>query len=68
VVAFRARGAKAADNVKALLGIGIVADDVSDTGIMSALLLLRILKDNLERFEVGVDVAEDRVTLSRCHS
>ena len=48
-----------ADDLEAFLGIGVVADDVAEAGIVRALLLLDVLQDHLEGLQVGVNVGDN---------
>ena len=45
-----------ANDLEALLGVGVVADHIAQAGVMGALLLLDVLQHDLERLQIGVDV------------
>ena len=48
-----------ADDVEALLGIGVIADHIAQAGVMGALLLFDVLQNDLERLKIGVNVGYD---------
>ena len=59
MVALDARDVHAANDVQALFGVGVVAHDIPQAGVVSAFLLFDVFQDNLERLQVGVDVRND---------
>ena len=59
VVAFDAGHVHRANDVETFLGIGVVADNISEAGVMRHLLLLAIFEHDLKRFEIAVDVGYD---------
>jgi hypothetical protein len=48
VIAFHRGAIEIADDVEALLGVGIVADDVSEADMVRALMGLRVRQDCLK--------------------
>jgi hypothetical protein len=48
-----------ADHVEALFGIGVIADDIAEAGVMRAFLLLDIGQNDLKRLKIGVNVGYD---------
>ena len=52
---------KGADDVEALLRIGVVADDVAETDIVFDLFLFADGEDSVQGFEVAVDIADDGI-------
>jgi hypothetical protein len=59
VVSLDAWHAHLPDDIQAFFGIGIVSDHVSQTRIVRAVLLFGVLQDNLEGFEIGVDISDN---------
>jgi hypothetical protein len=62
VVTLDAGHAHAAHDIEAFLGVGVVADDVTEATIVGALLLFCVVQNDVERLEVGVNVCDDRVS------
>ena len=60
MIAFDDRALQAADDFQAFVRIGVVADDVPEADVVGAAVFTRIGQNGLERFEVRMDVAEDR--------
>jgi hypothetical protein len=60
VVALDARHPQIPNDVQAFLGIGIITDHIAQAGIVRAVLLLDVLKDNIERIQIGVYIGYDR--------
>ena len=61
VIALDARQVHLADLIQAFLGIGVVPDDIAQTGVVGAPIRFRILQYGLEGFPIPVDVGDNRV-------
>src|SRR5262249_26284592 len=61
VISFDAGHPHAADDVEAFLGVGVVAHDVAEAGVVRALALLGIRQHHLQRLEVGMYIGYDCV-------
>ncbi len=59
VIPLYARHVHGTYDVEALLGIGVVADDIAQAGVMGHLLFFTILQHHLERVQIAVDVGYD---------
>ena len=46
-------------SLDALVRVGVVADDVAEANELRAALRARVGEDGVERFEIGMDVAEN---------
>ena len=61
MVSFHAGHTHIADEVEALLGIGVVTDHVPQADVMGAFLVPGVLQDHPQRLEIGVDIGDDCV-------
>ena len=50
-----------ADDFEAFLGIGVVADDVAEADDMGGILAFDVVQNDLERFQIAVNVSDDGV-------
>ena len=62
VVAFDDGTFQAADDFQALMRIRVVTDDVAETNEGRASVRARVSHDSLQRFQIRMDVAENRKT------
>jgi hypothetical protein len=60
MIALHAGHSHAADDVEALLGVGVVAHDIAQAAIMRDALFLGVIQNDFQRLEIGVNVSDDR--------
>ena len=61
MIAFDDGHSHLAHDIEAFLGIGVVADDIAQTGDMGAVLVFDVGQNRIERLQIGVYVGDNRV-------
>ena len=60
VIAFHGWAFELPNEFNAFVRIGVVTDEIAQANVVRAFVFLRVLHHRLDRFEVGVQIAENR--------